>query len=271
MQEVTRGARCPLDAVYRNAANDLVDPPDPLVDILDANSVVVDNAVPVRESLGHWNYPGGGYLVGAGATLGVWTARWTGTVDGDLLTAIDEFEVVAALTPTPVPPASGDASSWRPTVAEIAALLAQRPGDSAGVAQTSFDADTVPTATQVAVVIGQVQGEVIAETGDMPAELATVPVAGDPASASPAGNVVALGAAARVERQFFPDLASFGTSLASQWHDDYVRALAALVKAVEDIRSGGEVGTDEDDVLMPTWAFPAAVETGRGTSTWEGF
>lgn len=164
-----------------------------------------------------------------------------------------------------------DPATWRPTVPEIAALLAQRPGDAAGVAQTSFSADTVPTDTQVAVIIGQVQGEVIAETGDMPAALAAVPVVGDPASASPAGNVVALGAAARVERQFFPDLQSFGTSPASQWHDDYVRALAALVKAVEELRAGEVIGTDGVDALLPSWNFPAAVQTGAGTSTWEGF
>lgn len=164
-----------------------------------------------------------------------------------------------------------DPATWRPTVAEVAALLAQRPGDSAGVAQTSFDADTVPTDTQVAVIIGQVQGEVIAETGDMPAQLAAVPVSGDPASASPAGNVVALGAAARVERQFFPDLQAFGTSVASQWHDDYVRALAALVASVAHIRAGEEIGSDEAQILMPKWLFPAAVETGAGTPTWGGF
>lgn len=164
-----------------------------------------------------------------------------------------------------------DPALWRPTVAEIAALLAQRPGDSAGVAQTSFGVDTVPTATQVATIIGQVQGEVIAETGDMPAELVVVPVAGDPLSASPAGNVVALGAAARVERQFFPDLQSFGTSVASQWHDDYTAAKAALVKAVETLRAGDVIGTDEVEALLGGWSFPAALQTGRGTSTWEGF
>lgn len=164
-----------------------------------------------------------------------------------------------------------DPALWRPTVAEVAALLAQRPGDSAGVAQTSFTVDTVPTETQVATIIGQVQGEVIAETGDMPAVLALVPVDGDPISASPAGNVVALGAAARVERQFFPDLQTFGDSPASQWQALYERALAALVKAVEDLNADGELGTDEADVLMPAWSFPASVETGRGTSTWEQF
>ncbi len=113
MQEVVRGARIPLDAVFRDAAGDLVDPTTPLVDILDANAVVVDDAVPVRESLGHFNYPGGGYLVGLGATLGVWTARWTGTVDGDALEALEEFEVVAAPTPTaPSVPGSDTCAPW---------------------------------------------------------------------------------------------------------------------------------------------------------------
>lgn len=164
-----------------------------------------------------------------------------------------------------------DPAVWRPLVGEVAALLAHRPGDSTGTAQVSFGADTVPTATQVATIIGQVQGEVIAETGDMPAQLAAVPVAGDPISASPAGNVVALGTAARVERQFFPDLQSFGDSPASQWQTLYEAAKAALVKAVEDLRAGEEIGTDEADVLLPAWAFPATVETGHGTSSWERF
>lgn len=164
-----------------------------------------------------------------------------------------------------------DPATWRPTVAEVAALLAQRPGDSAGAAQTSFTADTVPTATQVATIIGQVQGEVIAETGDMPAELAAVPVVGDAISASPAGNVVALGAAARVERQFFPDLQTFGDSPASQWQALYEAAKAALVKAVEDLNSDGEVGTDEAAGLMPAFAFPATVQTGLATTPWESY
>lgn len=156
-------------------------------------------------------------------------------------------------------------------MAEIAALLAQRPGDSAGEAQTSFTVDTVPTDTQVAIIIGQVQGEVIAETGDMPAALATVPVAGDPVSASPAGNVVALGTAARVERQFFPDMQTFGESPAAQWQALYDRALPALVKAVEELRAGEVIGTDDSSVLLPSWAFPDTVSYGVGTTPWETF
>lgn len=160
---------------------------------------------------------------------------------------------------------------WRPTVAEVAALVAQRPGDAAGLAQTSFTASTIPTATQVTTIIGQVQGEVIAETGDMPLQLATVPVAGDAISASPAGNVVALGAAARVERQFFPDLQTFGDSPASQWQSLYEAAKTALVKAVEDLNSDGVIGEDEAEERLPAYLFPAAVEYGYGTSTFERF
>lgn len=99
MQEVVRGATVALDAVYRDASDNLVDPVTPLVDILDpANVVIVADAVPVRSSLGLYDYPAGGYLVPTNADFGVWTARWTGTVDGDLIEALDEFEVVAALT-----------------------------------------------------------------------------------------------------------------------------------------------------------------------------
>lgn len=102
MQEVVRGATVALDAVYRDAGENLVDPVTPLVDILDpANVVIVADAVPVRSSLGLYDYPAGGYLVPADADFGVWTARWTGTVDGDLIEALDEFEVVAATVAVP--------------------------------------------------------------------------------------------------------------------------------------------------------------------------
>lgn len=101
MQEVARGARVPLDAVFRNSADELVDPVTPLVDILDpANDVIVTDTAPVRSSLGLYDYPDDGYLVPDDAAFGVWTARWTGTVDGDVNEALDEFEVVAALTPS---------------------------------------------------------------------------------------------------------------------------------------------------------------------------
>lgn len=101
MQEVVRGATVALDAVYRDASDNLVDPVTPLVDILDpANIVIVAGVVPVRSSLGLYDYPDPGYLVPDDADYGVWTARWTGTVDGDVLEALDEFEVVVALTPS---------------------------------------------------------------------------------------------------------------------------------------------------------------------------
>lgn len=101
MQQVARGARIALDAVFRDSAVDLVDPTTPLVDILDpANVVVVADTVPDNGAgLGLFDFPGGGYLVPSDAAYGVWTARWTGTVDGDLIEALDEFEVVPAVAP----------------------------------------------------------------------------------------------------------------------------------------------------------------------------
>lgn len=125
MQEVTPGARIALDAVYRNSDDELVDPTTPLVDILDPSSAaVVTDAVPVRSALGLYDYPGGGYLVPADAALGLWTARWTGTVDGNLIEAVDEFEVVAAIEPGPLA-----------TFTELQTLM---PGVTLDEAQASF-------------------------------------------------------------------------------------------------------------------------------------
>lgn len=122
MQEVTPGSRLALDAVYRDADDELVDPTTPLVDILDpTNSVVANDTVPVRSSLGLYDYPAAGYLVPVDAALGVWTARWTGTVDGDLLEALDQFEVVAAVVVDP--DESDPITSADPIIIAIRALI----------------------------------------------------------------------------------------------------------------------------------------------------
>ncbi len=160
--------------------------------------------------------------------------------------------------------------TWRPSVADVAAIVSHRTGDRTGMARLSFTSESVPNAAQVDRIIRQVQAEVAAVTGAMPAELT---VANDGAmgpASSPAGHVVALGAASYVELQFWPDQQLGVESVASQLWDRYVASRADLVKAVEDIRSGQEPGTEPSQV-RPVASFPDAVGLGVGTSLWERF
>lgn len=159
--------------------------------------------------------------------------------------------------------------AWLPTVSDVANLVPERTGalDVNGdlVPRASFDADTVPTATQVAGLVRGVQSEVVAEVGVMPDALCVVP-AGGTIGESPAGHVVALGAAALVESQFYPDMQGGGPdSPSTTLERRYRAALKALVKAANDI----DAGTDPGNQPHPVGAFPATVAYGLATTPWE--
>ncbi len=155
--------------------------------------------------------------------------------------------------------------AWRPGVGDVANLVPERTGrDDAGVPRPTFDADTVPTDVQVAGLIRGVQNEVVPLIGDMPAALCLAP-AGGTIGESPAGHVVALGAAALVEAQFYPDLQLGTDSPAAMLDRRYRLALTALAKAANEINAG----TDPGDQPLPTGAFPATVRAGMATTFWE--
>lgn len=160
--------------------------------------------------------------------------------------------------------------AWRPAVSDVANLVPTRTGalDVGGdlVPRASFDAATTPTATQVEGLIRGVQSEVASEVGTMPAALCAVP-AGGTIGESPAGHVVALGAAALVEGQFYPDLQLGGDSPSAVLERRYRLALASLVKAANEIGAGADAG----DTPKPVGAFPATVALGLATTPWEAW
>lgn len=93
-QTIAAGSTVTLDAFYRDGANNLVDPVDPKVSIVDQlGSVVVSLATPTRVSIGHYEYE---YAVASDAGLGAWAARWFGTIAGGGVEDEDGFTVVAA-------------------------------------------------------------------------------------------------------------------------------------------------------------------------------
>jgi hypothetical protein len=158
--------------------------------------------------------------------------------------------------------------AWRPTVADVANLVPERTGavdvNGALVPRASFDADTVPTDVQVAGLIRGVQNEVVPLTGAMPVQLTVIP-SGGTIGESVAGHVVALGAASLVESQFYPDMQLGGDNPATVLDRRYRAALAALVKAVNEILAG----TDPGDQPRPVGAFPATPQLGLATTPWE--
>lgn len=160
--------------------------------------------------------------------------------------------------------------AWRPAVADVANLVPGRTGavDVGGelVPRASFDADTVPTDVQVAGLVRGVQSEVVAQVGTMPDALCVIP-AGGTIGESPAGHTVALGAAALVEAQFYPDLQLGANSPAEVLELRYRTALAALVRAANEINAGADPG----DTPKPAAAFPATVAYGLATTPWEAW
>lgn len=158
--------------------------------------------------------------------------------------------------------------AWRPDVQSVANLVPTRTGaaDAAGVVpRGTFDADTEPTADQVAGLIRGVQSEVMTLVGAMPDVLAAIP-SGGTIGESPAGHVVALGAASLVEAQFYPDMQGSGADApAAVLERRYKTALAALATAAKEINAGQDPG----DPPRPVGTFPDTVAWGRGTSEWE--
>lgn len=162
-------------------------------------------------------------------------------------------------------------ADWRPSVQDVANLVPERTGaiaiDVGGtlVPRASFDADTLPTATQVEGLVRGVQSEVVSTVGAMPEALAVAP-SGGTIGESPAGHVVALGAASLVESQFYPDLQGPGGP-GAVLEDRYRRALTALAKAAVDL----DAGTDPGDAPRAVAHFPATVALGLATTPWEAW
>lgn len=159
--------------------------------------------------------------------------------------------------------------AWTPEVADVANLVPERTGavdpDGPGLEQRgTFDVDTRPTAIQVQGILRGVQSEVVARVGAMPDDLCVVP-SGGTIGESPAGHVVALGAAALVESQFYPDMALGTEAPGAVLERRYQAALSALVKAANDIGAG----VDPGDLAKPAASFPDTVSLGLATTPWE--
>jgi hypothetical protein len=128
-------------------------------------------------------------------------------------------------------------TSTRPTVEQVASLIRARTKDSNGLEVGTFDSDTRPTADQVEQLIDQSVAIVAMQLPpSIPADLA-----------ASAAAVVALDAACRVEKSFWPEQVQSDRSPYALLKTEYDEALAALKVAVE---AGGTAGFGRDEVTM---------------------
>lgn len=92
--EVGRGGTFTSEVSFIDGGGALVDPVNPLVDVIDTNGTVqATNQVPTRLSLGKYQFQ---YVVPPTGVLGEWRAHWDATINGVLVAADDFFTVVLA-------------------------------------------------------------------------------------------------------------------------------------------------------------------------------
>src|SRR5262245_39978146 len=140
---------------------------------------------------------------------------------------------------TPTPPVT------RPTVEQVAVLIRARTKDSNGIEVGTFDGDTRPTSRQVEQVIDASEalvGMQLPTPENLPAALAPAVV-----------QVVALEAACRIEKTYWPEQVQSERSAYAFLKVEYDEALAALKAAVEQGGTSGFGGQDISVVPVASW------------------
>lgn len=120
--------------------------------------------------------------------------------------------------------------SWKPTLERVHAEIPTRAGER------PFDATTVPTASQVTEIIGDIAGEIVGTVGDFDATHVINPddTADDHVTLGDlARRAAAIGAASKVEDQFYPeqqtgDYVGLDSTPSQHLYARYQRALELL-------------------------------------------
>jgi hypothetical protein len=150
-------------------------------------------------------------------------------------------------TPDPAP------LIYLPTPTDVARLLRARTKDSHGAELGDWSDDTRPTPEEVADLIDQAAGPVLARVGRLEAPV------GEPnpyADLVPAAHhLVTLGAAMLVEKSYFPEQVASDRSAYTSYQAEYQDCLAALV-GDGDGSGGGPLPSGGGD--HATWPLPSA-------------
>lgn len=154
-------------------------------------------------------------------------------------------------------------SDWRPSVADVGAILRARTKDTTGTELGTFTADTRPTAAEVELIIAQALSDVELEVGEeLPDRLHDT-----------ARRTVALGAAVTIELSYWPEQVALGRSPYAQLLALYQGsaghpgALARLTAALAE--TGTDGAGDEspfgDHPVMHSFPADAGGVVGWGT------
>lgn len=143
--------------------------------------------------------------------------------------------------------------SYLPTPTDVARLLRARTKDANGVELGDWSDQTRPTDTEVADLIDQALGPVLARIGflEAPVEDPDAYAAVIPA----ARHLVTLGAAMLVEKSYFPEQVASDRSAYASYQTEYADCLAALTGGSEE-GGGGALPSGGGD--HATWGVPSA-------------
>jgi hypothetical protein len=143
--------------------------------------------------------------------------------------------------------------SYLPSTTDVARLLRARTKDANGVELGDWSDDTRPTTEEVADLIDQAAGPVLARIGFLQAPDE------DPdayASVIPAAlHLVALGAAMLIEKSYFPEQVASDRSAYSSYQAEYADCLDALT-GEGDGDGGGALPSGGGE--HATWGLPSA-------------
>lgn len=131
--------------------------------------------------------------------------------------------------------------AYTPTPTDVARLLRARTKDANGVELGDWSAETRPTDTEVADLIDQATGPVLAELGRLEDPL-------DPeryADLLPAASfLVALGTACLIEKSYYPEQLNSDRSAYTHYRDEYAALHDVLL-------GGGEDGSGDGGGVLP--------------------
>jgi hypothetical protein len=143
-------------------------------------------------------------------------------------------------------------SDWAPSAADVGAVLRARTKDTNGNELGTFNDDTRPTEDQVGELIDTAVSDIESEIGTVPDQLQDA-----------ARRVAAIGTALLVELSFFPEQITNNRSPYDQLKELYDTRFSRLKTQIDDVNSGGEVGTADE--LLPEYSFPEINSLGWAT------
>jgi hypothetical protein len=144
-------------------------------------------------------------------------------------------------------------SDYTPTPSEVGALVRARTVDDGGNETGMFTEQTRPTQAEVTELIQDTVQECYPMFGqDIPDALGNE----KDVLRKSAKRCVVFGVAALIELNYFPEQVGANRSPYKMYQERYEKAQKAVAKAVSDIESGDEPGTDDEAQLALYDGFP---------------